>query len=265
MLVAESVDAAEVRVCIVVGVRDGGVGSLTDGAFLRGSDFDVRILLAELGSVRVEVSRGIVDDGMVAYNVWLISLVWVMGHALDEVGRLLVMILVVRIVRSVVLGAVIVVIEALRAVMSGVECTVVRRNDSVVGANKVVFVLLLTLVVVVAIRMVDCRHNSGVMSDKVVVILLLSLVGLIVVVAIRMMDCRHNSGVMRDKVVVIFLLSLVGLIVVVADGVHHSGGRHNSRVMSEVVVVFLFLSLVVVVVRVSMVDRSFPSSAMTDK
>ena len=58
----------------------------------------MRILLAEFLVVGIEVSRGIVDDGVVAHNVRLISLVWVMCHALNEVGRLLMVILVVGII-----------------------------------------------------------------------------------------------------------------------------------------------------------------------
>ena len=92
--VTVSVDATEEWVCIVSGVRDDSVDGLTDGAtrLSMGEDFDVRILLGELLVVRIEVRRGVMDDGMVTHDVWLVSHVRVVRHALDEVGWILVVI-----------------------------------------------------------------------------------------------------------------------------------------------------------------------------
>ena len=92
--VAVSVDAAEEWVSVVFGVRDDSVDGLTDGATVlsMGVHFDVRILLGELLVVRVEVRRGVMDDGMVTHDVGLVSHVRVVRHALDEVGWILVVI-----------------------------------------------------------------------------------------------------------------------------------------------------------------------------
>merc|ERR1719225_496788 len=85
-----------------------------------------------------------------------------------------------------------------------VHNSVGRHNSRV--TDEVVVILFLTLVVIVAIWMVD-RCSRGA-TDKVVVVILLGLFALIVVVVgVSMVVWGFPSSAMTDKVVIVFLLS----------------------------------------------------------
>merc|ERR1719331_2183141 len=140
----------------VLVVRDHGVLCLMDGAAF-GSQLNVGLLVLAL-HVGVEVSWEVVHDGVVANNVWLISLVWVVGHALNEVGWLLVVVCAGGIV------------GAVGEVGTGVVGTVV--NKVVIVILGLVISLGLTFVIVVVSIDSWVGNGGGGVADKVVIVLL---------------------------------------------------------------------------------------------
>ena len=156
--------------------------------------FDVGLLLVVLLVVRVEVGWHLVVDGVVMDDAWLI-VVLVMGHALNEVVGLLVVVLVVTVFAVVVVMVVIMVVEAL-IVVSVVFVHVVGSslvNWGLVDGSSVMNGSLV--------------DSSGVMSGGVVVtevvlatvhVLLVGVVALSVVEGLVL--ATVGEGVKRDLV-----------------------------------------------------------------
>ena len=195
----------------VLFVRDHGVLYLVDGAAF-GSKLDVGLLVLAL-HMGVEVSWEVVHDGVIANNVWLISLVWVVGHALDEVSWLLVVVCAGGIV------------GAVGEVSTGVVGTVV---DQVV-VFILGFVVVLLALIVVDVWVVD---GGGCVADKVVIVVFRLVLGLgltfvVVVVdnSVASVPCWVDSV---DAVVILGFLGLIGillaLVVVVSNGMDNGGG-----------------------------------------
>jgi len=262
----------------VLVVRDHGVLCLVDGAAF-GSQLNVGLLVLAL-HVGVEVSWEVVHDGVIANNVWLISLVWVVGHALNEVSWLLVVVCAGGIV------------GAVGEVGTGVVGTVV---DHVVIFILGFVVVLLALVVIVV--WVGSVVDGGV-ANKVVIVILGLVIGLgltfvIVVVSIDSWVGNGGGGV-ADKVVIVVFRLVIGLglaLIVVAPWVYifSNNGRVNSMgsiavatvgtvavwvgngvVTDKVVVLFLLvlglgLTLVVVVVAVAVAVWLVDSGGAVDK
>jgi len=189
--------------------------------------FHVGLLLVVLLVVRVEVGWHLVVDGVVMDDAWLI-VVLVMGHALNEVVGLLVVVLVVTVFAVVVVMVVIMVVEAL-IVVSVVFVHVVGSSlvnwglvdgssvmngslvdsSGVMSGGVVVTEVVLTSIDVLLVGVVDWSlvDSSGVMSGGVVVtevvlatvhVLLVGVVALSVVEGLVL--ATVGEGVKRDLV-----------------------------------------------------------------
>lgn len=263
----------------VLVVRDHGVLCLVDGAAF-GSQFNVGLLVLAL-HVGVEVSWEVVHDGVIANNVWLISLVWVVGHALNEVGWLLVVVCAGGIVGAVgevgtgvvgtVVDQVVIFILGFVVVLLALVVIVVWVGSVVDGgvANKVVIVILglvvglgLTFVIVVVSIDSWVGNGGGGVADKVVIVVFRLVIGLglaLIVVVIWVVCIFSNDG--RVNSMGSIAVATVGSIAVWVG---------NGVVTDKVVVLFLLvlglgLTLVVVVVAVAVAVWLVDSGGAVDK